>query len=150
VVEQPAELGAGKIRIEQQPGFLAEVRRASLLFQRGAEVGGAAILPDDGAVQRPAGAAVPEQRRLALVGQADRRDVFAGEIGLGHGAERGAARGLPQIARVVFDPAGPRVVLGEFLLRAGHGAAAPVKDDRAGGSGALVEGKDVGHGVEEV
>ena len=40
--------------------------------------GGAAVLPDDGPVQRPAGAAVPGHDGLALVGDADGGDRLAG------------------------------------------------------------------------
>jgi hypothetical protein len=38
-------------------------------------------------------------------------------------------------------------VLREFLLRRGHGPPAPVEDERAGGSGALVKRENVGHGA---
>ena len=142
MVEQPRELGAGEIRIEEQTGFPAEQRLQAAELQFSAQAGGAAVLPDDGAVERPAGATVPEQRGLALVGEADGGDLFPRQIGLGQGGEGGAAGGRPQVARVVFDPAGAGKVLGELLLRGGDGAPAPVEDERAGGGGALVEGKD--------
>ena len=45
------------------------------LAQRRAEVGGAAVLPDDGVVDRAAGVAVPDHDGLALVGDADAGDV---------------------------------------------------------------------------
>jgi len=61
-------------------------------------LGRAAILPDDGAVQRPAGAAVPEQRGLALVGQADGGEIPRREVGLGDGP-RAVRRVLSQRSR---------------------------------------------------
>src|SRR5207244_11465518 len=50
--------------------------------QRSAGVGGAAILPDDGVVDRLAGRAVPHDRGLALVGDADGGDVLRRKPGL--------------------------------------------------------------------
>jgi hypothetical protein len=43
---------------------------------------------------------------------------------------------------IVFDPAGMRVVLGEFLLRAGDHAAIRVEHQRPRGRGALIERED--------
>ena len=45
-------------------------------LQLGADVGGAAVLPDDGAVHGLPGGAVPHHGGLALVGDADRGDVL--------------------------------------------------------------------------
>jgi hypothetical protein len=49
--------------------------RQPLRAQLGAQRLGAAVLPDDGVVDRLAGAAVPQHRGLALVGDADGGDV---------------------------------------------------------------------------
>ena len=77
VVEQPGDLGRGEIRIEQQAGRArsraSRGRRARSAAQASC---GAAVLPDDGVVDRLAGRAVPDHRGLALVGDADRRDVL--------------------------------------------------------------------------
>ena len=51
-------------------------------LQFGADVGGAAVLPDDGAVHGLPRGAVPHHRGLALVGDADRGDVFCLQAGL--------------------------------------------------------------------
>ncbi len=74
VVEQPGELGAGEIGIEEQAAAGGDLRLLALAAQRGAGVGGAPVLPDDGAVDRLAGLAVPDHHRLALVGDADAGD----------------------------------------------------------------------------
>ena len=76
VVEHPGDLGGGEIRIEQQAGLGRDRRLVALGLQLRADVGGAAVLPDDGAVDRPAGGAVPDDRGLALVGDADGGDVL--------------------------------------------------------------------------
>ena len=82
VVEQPGDLGAGEIGVEQQAGGGGDRLGMPGLAQRGAGGGRAAVLPDDGAVDRPAAAAVPDQRRLPLVGDADAGDVLRPEPGL--------------------------------------------------------------------
>ena len=58
-------------------------------LQFGADVGGAAVLPDDGAVHGLAGGAVPHHGGLALVGDADRGDVLRLQAGF---LQRVAAR----------------------------------------------------------
>ena len=75
IVEQPGDLGAGKIGVEQQAGLFREFLLQPLLLQLLAERRGAAVLPDDGVVDRLAGRLVPDDDGLALVGDADRRDV---------------------------------------------------------------------------
>ena len=74
VVEQPSQLRARKVRVEQKPGLAAdralEAGPAHPLHQ----ARGAAILPDDRVVHGLSRLPVPEHDRLALVRDADRRD----------------------------------------------------------------------------
>src|SRR5690606_7710841 len=101
------------------------------------------VLPDDRAVDRLAGRAIPYDRRLALVGDADRRDVVAGDAGVGEGDPDDGAGVAPDLVRVVLDPAGLREVLAVLPLAGADDAAAVVEDDRAGARGSLVDGDDV-------
>ena len=55
IVEQPADLSAGEIGVEQQAGALLHPGLVTRSAKFGAEGLGAAVLPDDGAVQRLAG-----------------------------------------------------------------------------------------------
>ena len=65
-----------EIGVDHEPGLRAgSASPAPSRLQPLAEVGGAAVLPDDRVVDRLAGRAVPDDRRLALVGDADRGDV---------------------------------------------------------------------------
>jgi hypothetical protein len=48
--------------------------------------------------------------------------------------------------RIVFDPARLRVNLGQFQLRLSNDAALKVEDNASGAGGALVKGKEIGHG----
>ena len=65
---------------------------------------GAAVLPDDGVVDRPAGRAVPHDRGLALVGDAERGDVRARSAPalrqrVAHGRDASSTRSPPDRAR---------------------------------------------------
>src|SRR5271154_5454252 len=91
----------------------------ALSLKRLAMRGGAAILPDDGVVNRAATRTVPDQRRLALVGDAECRDVLRFEIGLRQRRARGAERRRPKRFGIMLDPAGPRENLRKLFLRAG-------------------------------
>src|SRR3546814_16613528 len=73
-VEQPGDLGAGEVGVEQQAGALPHQVFGTLGTQLLAESGGAAVLPDDRLVDGRTGLAVPDHRRLALVGDADGGD----------------------------------------------------------------------------
>ena len=75
VVENPGDLRGAEIGIEQQPGLRLDHRLAAVGAELVADAGRAAILPDDRAVDRLAGRAVPDDDRLALVGDADGGDV---------------------------------------------------------------------------
>src|SRR6185436_5372137 len=137
VVEQPADLQAGEIAGKRKAGAGAK----ELDTGRGAEPrhvpGDAHVLPDDGVAQRDPGAAIPQHRRLALVGDADGgerlRPQAAGEKGAGEDGLRVA----PDLDRVVFDPAGPRADLLVLDLRVRDDARGFVEDDEAGAAGAL-------------
>ena len=72
-------------------------------LQSRADVGGAAVLPDDGAMHGLPGGAVPHDGGLALVGDADRGDVLCREAGLlqrlAAGRRRSRSRCPPARAR---------------------------------------------------
>ena len=110
-----------------------------------AEVGGAAVLPDDRVVDGLAGLAIPDDRGLALVGDADGGDVARPEL---RPAQRLGGDGdlrRPDLLRVVLDPAGLRKDLLELLLADGHDGAVVIENDGARAGRALVEGEDVWH-----
>jgi hypothetical protein len=116
VRQQPGELGAGKIRIEQQAGLGGEERLVTGGAKLFAQRRGAPVLPDDGAMHRAPGGALPQQRRLALVGDADGNDIARAGIGVAQHGAAGGKRRRPQIFRLVLDLAVGRKMLREFLL----------------------------------
>src|ERR1700737_1885576 len=99
-VERPTDLRSGKIGVDDQPGAVCdsfrEPRRTPLL----AQFCRPAVLPDDRIMDRTTGRALPQNRRLALVGDADRGDrAFCG--GDHFTARRGDAS--PDLFGIVFD-----------------------------------------------
>ena len=146
VVQNPLQLGGGKIGINQEPGFLLHQGRCARFAQAQALGLGAPVLPNDGVVNGLAGVAPPHHRGFALVGDAQRRHLGRADARLLQGLAGCGELAGPDFLRVVLDPAGVRVDLPKFLLRHGQHRAVGLEDDAAGAGGALVEGEDVGHG----
>ena len=146
VVEEPRQLGAREVRVEDEPGPLADGFGVTGGLERGAAVGRPAVLPDDRAVDGLAGLAVPEERRLALVGNPERGEGAGLDARLGQRLARRFELRHPDLLRVVLHPAGPGEVLRDLALRRGDGRAGLIEDNGAGRGGPLVEGEDVGHG----
>src|SRR5206468_896788 len=96
-------------------------------------------LPDDGRVHGLARGAVPDEGRLALVRDPDRRDVLAARAGPPERAPRRAQLTLPDLRRIVLHPARLRKVLGELVLVDRRHRPLAVEEDGPRGGGALVE-----------
>ena len=78
-----------------------------------------------------AGAAVPNDRGFALVGDPDGGEIPRPGAGGVHGfGERRRLRS-PDLLRVVLDPAGLRKVLGKFPLGRGDDTALGIEQNRA-------------------
>ena len=135
-IEQPGELGRREIGVDQEAAALGNEGLPPLRAKPVADGRRAPVLPDDGVVQAGATRAVPEQHRLALVGDADGgRQGVAGRLAQHRDA------GLPDLFRVVLHPAGRRVDLAKLALGHPERRAGDVEQDRAGRGGALVEGE---------
>ncbi len=146
MIEDPGKLGAREIGIEQQAGARAHHLLMPRLAQRRAGRGGAPVLPDDGAMDRAAGAAVPDHGGLALVGDADGGHLRAGDPGPLDDRAAGGGGGGPEVIRLMLDPTGIGIVLRELLLRGGNRSHVGIKEDRPARRCALVDGEDMGHG----
>ena len=146
VVEKPCDLGGGEIGIEHESGARRDQRLMAGVFELSTHRVGAAILPHDGIVDRLAVGAVPHERRLALVGDADGRDVARRKAGLGDGFAAGRKHRAPKILRVMLHPAGLWEALRKFLLGHRRYGAIGTEHDRARGGRALVDRENVaGH-----
>src|SRR4051794_20259078 len=102
----------------------------------------AAVLPDQRPVDRLARPRIPGDDGLALIGDPDRLQLRAGNPGVGDRLSPDPPRHLPDLVRVVLDPARAR----EKLLELGVGAAADspltVKDEAGRPGRPLVDRED--------
>ena len=92
VLEDPLQLGARKIGRRRKAGALANQLPGRAAIQRADDAVGARVLPDDRVVPGLTGLRIPDDRRLALVGDAD-----GGEVG----ADRPPCRSAPAITVLV-------------------------------------------------
>ena len=143
VLQNPAQLGSGKVGVDDQAGFAAVGLRQALGLEAVAVLAGAAALPDDGPGNRLAGELVPDDGGFPLIGDADGGDVGGRGADVGHGQPGHLQLGGPDLVGVMLHPAGLGEILGEFLL--GHGAhlAPLIKQNTAVGRGTCVQRHNV-------
>ena len=108
-------------------------------FELGTTRGRAPILPNDGPVNGLARAAIPKQRRLALIRNADRPDFGWLHCGRLECARNGAEHALPDFLRLVLDPARLGKVLRELAVLSAERGAVERHDQRRGSGGALID-----------
>ncbi len=145
VVQQPGHFRAAEIGVQQKPRAFGHHGLMPLGLEPLAQCGGAPVLPDNRVMDGLAGLAVPDQRGFPLIGDADPGDLFGLDPGLLHHRAAGAGRRGPKVRRIMFDPARGRVMLGKLFLRHGCHAQVTVKQDRAAGCGALIDGQNIAH-----
>ena len=148
VAKEPGRLRGAEVRVEDEAGRGAHQREVAGGDELLAEGRGAAVLPDDGAVERLAGGAVERYEGLALVGDADGGDLLAGG-GLGQaGADlgEGGADGGPDLVGVVLHPPRVREVLGQLAVGNVGDPGLLVDDQGADAGRSRIDGDHFGHG----
>ena len=144
VVQDPLDLGAGEIGVQQQAGIFPHVfLKAFVLAQLVADLRGTAALPDDGIVHGLARILFPDHRGLALVGDADGRHFVRRDAHAGQGFGQRGALGGPNLAGIMLHPARTGVDLGELALHHSHDVDVLIQHDGAGTGGTLVQGNDI-------
>ena len=101
VIQNPFDLGSGKIGVQQQARLVPHIGGHSRLRQLVADGGRAAALPHDGVVRRLAGRSVPHNGGLPLIGNADARDVALFQPAEAERIRRGAELGIENCHRVM-------------------------------------------------
>ena len=143
MVENPLDLRAREVGVDDEARLLLELLDEPLALQILAYIRCLARLPDDGVVDRPSRRPVPDDRRLALVCDADGGDVTRDESRLLESFSHDFVHGAPDLFRVVLDPAGLREVLRELLLRDADDLGIHIEDDGAVARRAGVKRHDV-------
>ena len=143
LVQQPLELRAGEIRIRHQTRRIADVLLQALVAQLLDDRRGAAALPDNGIVQRPAGRAVPDHRCFTLIGDADGSDLLHRDTADANRLAQRVRLGVQDGRRIVLDPTGLRIDLLELVALHGHDMRLIIEDDGARACRALIQGDDI-------
>ncbi len=115
-VQQVRDLGAGEVGVDHQARLGPKGLFQALGLQTIADAGTDAALPDDGRGDGPAGLPVPEDRRLALVGHAHRRQIAGRQRCPGQGRAGRFQLRRPDRLGVVFHDARGRQDLRKLLL----------------------------------
>src|ERR1700739_1371336 len=117
VIQNPRDLTSRKKGIDQQTGALLDHGSVTILPELFAKIGGAAVLPDDRVVNGFAGFAIPDDRGLTLVDDAN--GCNTGRARSGFGKSLGCDRDLRRndLFRIMLNPAGTGKDLIELLLR---------------------------------
>ena len=145
VVQNPAHLGCGKIRVEDEAGLCGDRFPSTTLLQKFTQRSCAPVLPDDCGMNRLARCALPHNDGLALVGDAD-----GGDLPRPGDHARKDFRGAAHLARknfrwIVLHPACLRIELLELLLRHGGNGAGLVEENRPRARRSLVQRQYVCH-----
>ena len=142
-VENPLDLGGGEVGVDHQPGLVVDQLLVTVGDQLLGDVASLLGLPDDRVVDRLTGVAVPDDRRLPLIGDPDGGDLVRLDLGLDHHVRHHRLDAIPDLRGVVLHPARLREVLGELLLTHPHLIAIVVEDDRPGAGRPLVNCHDI-------
>ena len=110
----------------------------------------APVLPDDRVAHGLAGVAIPDDRGLALIGDADRRDVASAAHPRRPAPRCAQSSCVRQISqRVLLDPARLREDLRRFALRQRAHLASMIEHDRARAGGALIQSEQKSHASDD-
>src|ERR1022692_2124317 len=145
MIENPGNLAAGEVGVDQQAGALLYEMFVTFVLELLAKAGGTAILPDDGVVDGLAGCAVPDDGGFALVGDADGGNVGGLCTRLRQRFEGDSDLRRCDLFRVVLDPSGLRKDLVELALVYRSDGAVIVEQEGSGTCGALIERENVAH-----
>ena len=116
VVEDPLHLGAGKIRVNDQTGVIADVLFHAIALQAFADIRGTTALPDNRVIDRFTGLSFPDDGRFTLVSNPDSCNLIGTDVRFRQDFHQSRALRCPDFHRVVFYPACFRVDLLKFAL----------------------------------
>ena len=143
VIEDPLDLCAGEIGVDEQAGLFLHIRAETVRRELVADGRRAAALPNDRIIDGLARVLVPDDRRLALVRDADASDVRRRQAALFKRLAHGKHLALKDDHRIMLYPARLRVDLRKRILRQRHNVALTVEDNGAGTGCTLVKCNDV-------
>ena len=144
-IQQPLQLGAGKIGVGDQPRAVAQHIAQAVALEAFDQRRGAAALPDNGVVEGLPRLAFPQKRGFALVGDAHGFDIARAHAAFFHRQAQGLNLTLQNVLRPVFHPAGLGIDLRKFNAVRSDRCAVFIEDDRARTGRTLIQRRDVFH-----
>ena len=141
IIQHPGELCRGEIGIGQQAGAFRQQRLMPLGAEFCAGIRGAAVLPDNGAMQAAPRSAIPKQRGFALIGNADAGDIGCAAACFLQSLTQACNGALPDILRLMLNPARGGEMLRQFHLRGRAWRQIRPEGDGARRGRALIERK---------
>ena len=142
--EKPLELRRREVRVGNEPCPLANEAIGKLA----ATLGGPSVLPDDRPLHGDSAPALPDERRLALVRDADPRELARRDARLRERGLRRGERARPDLLRVVLDPAGTREELLDLPVAAPERPELGIDDETGDPGRSRVDREDHGQRVE--
>ena len=108
-----------------------------------AKSGGTAVLPNDSVVDGFSSSTVPDERRFALVGNPNSRNLCGRYLSLAQHGTSYTELGIPDLRSIVFDPSRLGKDLSKLLLRYRNNFTFPIEEDCSGTRRALIKRKDI-------
>src|SRR5690349_3085887 len=142
MLQEPDDLGAGKISVRHQACLLLNDATEPLFADEVAHRGGPPALPDNGMAKRFARRSVPQYDGLTLVGNADGSDFCGGHFAVRPGREHllcNVTLRFPDFFSIMLYPSRLRIILFEFAARGCGDVSLGVKQHRARTRRPLVE-----------
>ncbi len=142
VLEQPDQFESGEIARQRQARSRAQAIRPAVACKPRDKRFRARVHPDDRIAQRRAGRLVPKHGGLALIGDADRREIGPCGGSFRQGVVDHRERVSPDLRRVMLHPSGLRADLRMLAPGERHDLAGFVKKDEARAGRALIDRAD--------
>ena len=140
MVKDPADLSAGKIRIDGKPRYISYRFGMTACAKLFTKIGCTATLPNDGVINGSARSFVPNDGGLALIGDADGGDFLGRDACCNDGFRHGRVLRSVDLKRIMLDVACRGIKLCKFLLRLGNDLSVLIKENGTGAGRALVQG----------
>ena len=144
-LNQPFELARREVRVEHQTGDGANSFQVARFNELITSVGGASVLPHQSPVQRLSGTAVPNDHRLALIGDANGCDRLVNGF---HNLTQRRLHGVPDLECVVLDPTWLGEILRELPIRRGDDLTRLAERNGANPGSACIDRNYDGHGQQ--
>src|SRR6266849_4349777 len=133
-VEEPADFGTREIRVDQQPRAFSKQRLQTICLQTLTDVSTDSALPDDRGADGSTRGPLPDDCRLALVGDADGGYFVGAHAGVRQCSPSDGDGGRENLFRIMLDPARLWIVLGDLTVGVAQRGPAGIEDEcsRAG------------------